>query len=101
MAGAAMTEPDSDTERLDAAIAELEREVDAKVANLRHDAAEHVAKLETELAGLRNGHEQMARNLKLSETQSRELREVAQTAGARIDHAITGIKSVLAGGADG
>jgi chromosome segregation ATPase len=98
MAGAAMTEPESEAKGLDAAIADLEREVDAKVATLRRDAAEHVAKLETELAGLRTDQEQMARNLKLSETQSRDLRAVAQTAGARIDHAIAGIKSVLADG---
>jgi hypothetical protein len=86
----------SDAKRLEAAIAGLEREVEAKLASLRKDAAEQVVKLETELAGLRTDQEQMTRDLKLSKTQARDLREVAQTAGARIDHAIAGIKSVLA-----
>ena len=93
-----MSDAGSDAERLEAAIAGLEAEVEAKLASVRKDAAEHVAKLETELAGLAADQEQMARDLKLSKTQARDLREVAQTAGARIDHAIAGIKSVLAEG---
>jgi chromosome segregation ATPase len=91
-----MSDGGSDAERLEAAIAGLEREIEAKLASLRKNAAEQVVKLETELAGLRTDQEQMTRDLKLSKTQARDLREVAQTAGARIDHAIAGIKSVLA-----
>ena len=91
-----LSDAEFDAERLEAAIAGLEREVEAKLASVRKDAAEDVAKLETELAGLRRNQEQMARDLKLSETQARDLREVSQTAGTRIDHAIAGIKSVLA-----
>ncbi len=91
-----MSDAEPDTERLEAAIAGLEREVETKLASVRRDAAEYVTKLETELADLRANQEQLARNLKLSETQARDLREMAQTAGTRIDHAIAGIESVLA-----
>jgi len=94
--GGLLSDADFDAERLEAAIAGLEAEIEAKLASVRKDAAEHVAKLETELEGLRTSQEQMARDLKLSGTQVRDLREVAQTAGTRIDHAIAGIKSVLA-----
>ena len=88
-------------ERLEAAISALEQEVDAKLESLRRDAAGRVTELETELAALRAGQEQLAETLKLSETQARDLREVAQTSGARIDHAIAGIKAVLGGDGHG
>ena len=87
--------------RLEAAIATLEREVDAKVASVRQDAAGRVAELETELAALRTDKDQLAKALKNSETQARDLREVAQTTGARIDHTLAGIKEILAGDGHG
>lgn len=91
-----MSEAEPKSERLTAAISDLEHEVDAKFASMRKDAAEKIRKLEAELASLRTKQKQMERDLKFSATQTRDLRGVAQTAGTRIDNTITGIKSLLA-----
>lgn len=88
-------------QRLDAAIATLEQEVDAKLAAVRKEAATRVVELETELAGLRTDKAQLAEALKRSETQARDLREVAQNTGTRIDHTIAGIEEILAGDGHG
>ena len=43
----------------------------------------------------------MAEALKRSETQARDLREVAQNTGTRIDHTIAEIEEILAGDGHG
>ena len=93
-----MNEHDSARQRLKDAIATLAQEVDAKLAAVAEDAAGRVAALETEVAALRTDKGHLTRVLRQSEAQARDLREVAQTTGARIDHTIEGIKAVLGAG---
>ncbi len=96
-----MSGSESANQRLEAAIATLEQEVDAKLASVRKAAATRIVELETELAGLRTDKEQLAESLKRTETQARDLREIAQNTGTRIDHTIAGIRDVLAGDGHG
>lgn len=79
--------------RLDDAIASLEQEVTARVAQVRAESGTKVTALETEVARLKSEKRELERACA-------ELRKAAEVAGGRIDQAMTQVRALLGEGAD-
>ncbi len=86
---------DSARRRLEEAIARLEKETLARVAQVRAeakaDAAARVGALETEIAKLKSEKRELERA-------NAELRKAAESAGGRVDQAIADVRALLAEG---
>ncbi len=79
---------DSARRRLDDAVATLEKETVARIAEVRAEAGAKTAVLETEIAKLKAAKRSLERT-------TAELRKAAESAGSRVDDAIANVRSVL------